>query len=316
MEHFKLITYTSKMHEPKPGLLIDNRVITIGAMINKFERLRIKDSTISQLSMINIIESWQIFLPVLKEIIDDAQNGLISNENIQPLDNVNLCPPLLYPNSLICAGANYIDHMMEMTGKTIEKAKVMPYFFLKSPIHTIIGPEDCIRLPNNSKKIDWEAELAVVIGKITRHVRVDDALSYVAGYTIINDLTARDLTMRLDWPNFKSDFFAAKTFDTSAPMGPWIVPSEQIDNPNNLNIKLWVNDNLMQDSNTENMIFDIAEQISHLSNHITLKPGDVLSTGTPAGVGKPRNIYLHPGDRIRVYIEGIGTLENNVVQGD
>jgi 2-keto-4-pentenoate hydratase/2-oxohepta-3-ene-1,7-dioic acid hydratase in catechol pathway len=147
-------------------------------------------------------------------------------------------------------------------------------------------------------------------------VAAADALDYVAGYTIVNDVSARDLGNREDWPRWGQDWLSHKTFETSAPMGPWIIPAAQIPDPHNLDIGLWVNTEKMQDSNSSNLIFNINEQIEFLSKRVTLQPGDVISTGTPSGVGRPRGIFLKPGDTVRIEIEGIGTLENPVVQGD
>jgi 2-keto-4-pentenoate hydratase/2-oxohepta-3-ene-1,7-dioic acid hydratase in catechol pathway len=142
-------------------------------------------------------------------------------------------------------------------------------------------------------------------------VKKADAMKHVAGYTIVNDLSARDHAIREDWP-FRHDWLWQKSFDASAPMGPWIVPAGDIKNPQNLKIDLWVNDRHEQDTNTNQMVFDIGEQIEDLSRQITLQPGDVISTGTGAGVGRPKGRFLNPGDRVRITIEGVGTLEHRV----
>ena len=140
-------------------------------------------------------------------------------------------------------------------------------------------------------------------------------LDYVAGYTIMNDLSLRDQGARTDW-NFRVDWFAHKCFDTSAPMGPWITPKSQIKDIYDVNLKLWVNDELMQNASSKYMHFNIAEQISYLSERLTLRPGDVISTGTPSGVGRPRGIFLKPGDTVTMEVEGIGKMTNPVVQGE
>jgi 2,4-diketo-3-deoxy-L-fuconate hydrolase len=166
-------------------------------------------------------------------------------------------------------------------------------------------------LPRTSSQIDWEAEIGVVIGRAAHDVSLDQAMNCVAGYTIVNDLSARDLNRREDW-TFGTDWFRGKSFDGSAPMGPWITPAEAIPDPHNLVIQLCVNDQLMQDSSSRQMHFNIPEQIQYLSEQLTLRPGDVISTGTPAGVGRPRGIYLKPGDEVTITIEGLGTLRNRV----
>jgi 2-keto-4-pentenoate hydratase/2-oxohepta-3-ene-1,7-dioic acid hydratase in catechol pathway len=212
------------------------------------------------------------------------------------------------------AGANYADHLLEMTGKPPpDKSTCEPFFFLKTTDGTIIGPNETIKLPAFSKKVDWEVEIAVVIGKKGRHIPLDQAMGYIAGYTIINDVSARDKSRRDDVP-FIFDWIGQKCFDTSAPMGPWITPADQIGDPENLSLKLWVNDTLHQDSNTQQMFFKYAEQISYLSEHVTLNPGDVIATGTPAGVGHGKGEYLKDGDVVRIVIEGIGELINPCVQ--
>jgi 2-keto-4-pentenoate hydratase/2-oxohepta-3-ene-1,7-dioic acid hydratase in catechol pathway len=159
--------------------------------------------------------------------------------------------------------------------------------------------------------VDWEAELVAVIGRPAKNVSVDDALGYVAGYTVGNDLSARDLSARLHLSGnspFKYDWVSHKSFDGACPVGPWIAPAKEIPDPQNLSIKLWVNDVLKQDSHTSKMIFSTAEQIAHLSTRITLHPGDLILTGTPAGVGMARQEFLKAGDEVKVWIERIGTL--------
>jgi 2-keto-4-pentenoate hydratase/2-oxohepta-3-ene-1,7-dioic acid hydratase in catechol pathway len=159
--------------------------------------------------------------------------------------------------------------------------------------------------------VDWEAEIAVVIGRECRNVGVEDALEYVAGLTIANDLSARDHLKRAgiaaESP-FKFDWVSQKCFDGALPLGPWIVPLDEAGDVGNLGIRLWVNDGLMQDSSSSNLIFTMAEQIAHLSTRLTLMPGDVIATGTPAGCGAARGRFLQAGDRVRVWVENIGEL--------
>jgi 2-keto-4-pentenoate hydratase/2-oxohepta-3-ene-1,7-dioic acid hydratase in catechol pathway len=161
--------------------------------------------------------------------------------------------------------------------------------------------------------VDWEVELAAVIGRPARNVTLETALDHVAGYTIANDLSARDAMRRPQLPDnspFKLDWLTQKCFEGSCPLGPWIAPARDIPRPQGLAMKLWVNDELMQDSNTSQMIFTTAEQIAHLSTLVTLFPGDLVLTGTPAGVGP-----LAVGDRVEVEVEGIGVLANEVAAG-
>ena len=166
-----------------------------------------------------------------------------------------------------------------------------------------------------SKTMDWEVELAAVIGRPAKNVSIEKALDYVAGYTICNDLSARDMGRRPhigETSPFKADWTSHKSFDGSCPMGPWIVPASEIGDPHNLGMKLWVNDVIKQDSNSGQMIFNTNEQIAQLSSRITLHPGDVIMTGTPAGVGAARKEFLKAGDTVKLWIEKIGTLTNKM----
>ena len=226
--------------------------------------------------------------------------------------------PLLYPSAIFSAAANYYGHRAEMgvDQELVDKTKVKPYMFLKSPAHTVIGPGDEIRIPHVTQKVDWEAELGVVIGRYGRNLKPENAGSIVAGYTIFNDVSARDLGRRDEWPRFPMNWFGQKTFETSAPMGPWIIPVSSIPDPYKLKIDLWVNDDHMQDAEAGMMVFNIEEQIEFLSARITLRPGDLIATGTPAGVGAGQGIFLKPGDKVRITIGGIGALENSVVEGE
>ncbi len=163
--------------------------------------------------------------------------------------------------------------------------------------------------------MDWELELGAVIGKPAKNLSTEEALSCVAGYTILNDVSARDLARRTDWP-FVTDWFGQKTFDDAMPMGPWIVPARQIGDPQDLTLKTWINGTLMQDSNTSDMIFSLAEQIEYLTRRVTLYPGDVVATGTPAGVGSTRGQFLRPGDVIQMEIGKIGSFTTPVIEDD
>ena len=231
------------------------------------------------------------------------------------VETVRLHAPVV-PPVIWCAAANYTDHVLEMSGRTLgPKSQSTPYFFMKSGPHSVVGPGDAIRYPAASKALDWEAEIGVVIGRTTKGASVDDAMDAVVGYTIVNDLSARDLTRRhdTDGGHFGADWISAKSFDDGAPMGPWITPKGAIADPHALAIRLWVNDELQQDSSSSFMFWTIPEQIAYISRQITLRPGDVIATGTPAGCGRPRNIYMKPGDRVTIEIEGLGTLQNEVI---
>ena len=188
------------------------------------------------------------------------------------------------------------------------------WHFIKAA-RSLANPGATVKVSNYSEQMDWEAELAAVIGRPAKHVPIAKALGYVAGYTVANDLSARDRGRRphiADTSPFKADWVAHKSFDGSCPLGPWIVPASDIKDPQNLGIKLWVNGVIKQDSNTSKMIFNLAEQIAHLSSRLTLHPGDLILTGTPAGVGAGRGEFLKAGDVVKVWIEKIGEISNKI----
>jgi len=238
------------------------------------------------------------------------------------LKKAKLAAPILYPGNLYCAGANYTDHVAEMEraqgrtpGPNMKELGEKPWHFVKSSASAIVGPGAAVKLPAYAKSVDWEIELAAVIGRKAKDVPVERALACVAGYTIANDLSARDAMRRAKNPPgspFHYDWVSQKCFDGACPLGPWIVPAGEIREPGNLGLKLWINGELMQDSNTGRMIFDTAEQIAMLSSRVTLQPGDLILTGTPAGVGMGRGRFLQPGDKLKLWIENIGELEHSI----
>lgn len=221
-----------------------------------------------------------------------------------PLGGVKLCAPILRPPKIICIGLNYRDHAEESNMAIPTRPTVFAKFAT-----SIIGPEDEIVLPKASTQPDYEAELAVVIGKRCRYVRKDDWRDVVFGYTIVHDVSARDFQLAT------SQWIMGKVFDTFCPMGPCLVTADEIADPHALDIKLSIGGEMLQNSNTRHLIFDIPTLIEHLSSVFTLEPGDVISTGTPAGVGFARKPprYLKAGDYCTVYVEGIGELRNPVV---
>jgi 2-keto-4-pentenoate hydratase/2-oxohepta-3-ene-1,7-dioic acid hydratase in catechol pathway len=200
-------------------------------------------------------------------------------------------------------------------GPTMKDLGEKPWHFVKTSRSSVVGPGAKVALPAYSQKVDWEVELAAVIGRSAKDVPADKALACVAGYTIANDLSARDAMKRDKNPPsspFHYDWVSQKCFEGSCPLGPWIVPAAEIGDPHRLGIRLWVNGELMQDSNTSKLIFDTAEQIAMLSSRVTLHPGDLVLTGTPAGVGMGRSRFLKAGDTVKLWIENIGELAHTV----
>lgn len=227
---------------------------------------------------------------------------------VSPVDAVTATrrlAPLLYPGKILCAGANYFDHLAEMGMPGAKKADQRLFFFMKPPRNAVVGEGATVHMPIGTKAFDWEIELALVIGKTARNVPVETALSHVAAWTVAIDFSARDHN-RAPETFYKLDWVAGKANDTCCPMGPRLVPS--IGDPQDVGLKLWVNGEAKQDGRSTDMIFSVAEQISTASRIMTLDPGDVLLTGTPAGVGVPKQTFLKVGDRVDAEIEGIGRL--------
>ena len=220
------------------------------------------------------------------------------------LAEVQLLAPIPRPPKFICVGLNYRDHALE-TGLAIPS---VPTIFSKFS-NVVIGPGAPIVLPNISKRPDYEAEFAFVIGHGGRHIPASRALDYVFGYTIVNDVSARD------YQTITSQWLMGKSFDTFAPMGPWIVTRDEIADPHALDLTLEIGGEILQHSNTRELVFGVPALIEYISSVVTLEPGDIVSTGTPAGVGYTRKPprYLRPGDEVIIRIQGIGELRNPVI---
>jgi len=257
--------------------------------------------------MTEILPREEVWLLALDEILDGVIDYFHGNPEFGRLfvstRGAQLKAPILRPGKIICVGRNYAEHARERGSE----ASAQPIFFLKSN-NAICGPGDAIVIPPNSTQVDYEAELAVVIGKGGKNITEEEAYEHVAGYTILNDVTARDMQAA------DTQWFRGKSCDTFAPIGPWIVTRDEISDPHDLRLSLDLNGETMQDSNTGNMIFKIPYLISYLSQSMTLEPGDILSTGTPAGIGASRTppVFLKPGDTVSVTVERIGTLTNSV----
>jgi 2-keto-4-pentenoate hydratase/2-oxohepta-3-ene-1,7-dioic acid hydratase in catechol pathway len=304
MASYRLVTHAAA-DGPRAGIVIGEELFDVAQLTGGAA-----DTTV-----LGILHDWAASSDRLTESAARAEPGAG-----QPLTKVRLLAPILWPSAIYCAGANYADHAAEMaraSGRAPEPDPhtlgAKPWHFLKAGRSTLAADRDTIRISEASKTMDWEIELAAVIGRAAKNVPLGSALDHVAGYTIANDLSARDMGRRShvsETSPFRFDWVAHKSFDGSCPLGPWIVPSKDIPDPQRLGLKLWVNDVVKQESNTSQMIFSLAEQIEHLSSRITLQPGDVILTGTPAGVGAARGEFLKAGDVVRLSIESIGTLTN------
>ncbi|MBI1291392.1 2-keto-4-pentenoate hydratase [bacterium] len=305
MSGYRLVTYCHGSGAPGAGILVDQTVFAAADLFGGAP------------SVLDLLQTWDRTRAVIAEGISAGKLKAGT-----PLTEVTLEAPVQYPANFFCAGANYWDHLEEMaelvkqmTGKapSLEKAPE-PWFFVKTTRGTIVGEGSAVAIPSFTQKLDWEAELGVVIGRKTHDISEADALSAVAGYLIVDDLSARDLVRREGSP-FIYDWIGQKCFDGAAPMGPWLTPAEFVSNPDDLAMTLKVNGVGKQDSSTGQMVHSIAEQIAYLSRHVTLYPGDIIATGTPAGVGMPKNEFLKPGDVVRIEIAELGTLTHSLVAG-
>lgn len=293
----KLLTF-KKNKQFKLGVKTNKGIIDIEQAVKKFPRENISTD------IMDIIEKGQSAVKYLKEYIDELpyEEALYIEE-----ENVDWGPAVTRPNKIICVGLNYKKHADE-TNSPYPKN---PVLFTKYN-NTLTGHKKIIKIPKVTKKLDYEVELGIVIGKRVKNVTEDDALEYVFGYTVTNDLSARDL-------QFESpQWLLGKSCDDFCPVGPFIVTTDNIDNPNNLTLKTEVNGEIRQQSNTSDMIFTCEEIVSYISKHMTLEPGDLILTGTPEGVvlGYPEEEqeFLKAGDRVTVEIEKIGRLTNKFVE--
>jgi 2-keto-4-pentenoate hydratase/2-oxohepta-3-ene-1,7-dioic acid hydratase in catechol pathway len=234
-----------------------------------------------------------------------------------PASRAKFEAPVPCPRKLLCLAGNYAEHNVESGREARSKKNMIPRVFMKPPSTTVNRPGGDIVLGRNARFVDWEVELAIVMGKTAKHVQPRSASRYIAGYTIVNDISERDFRIRKrkkteDFDRF-FDWLNGKWPDGFAPMGPCITTRDEIDDPQKLAIRLDLNDETMQEDTTGSMIFNCREIVSFISKFVTLEPGDVIATGTPAGIGKAQDRKLEAGDTLRCEIEGIGVLENPVV---
>ena len=301
---FKLATYQSD-RGARAGLVVGDKIIDVADATG----------TAEDASVIALLADWAATLKRLDGVAEKAA------ATAKPLSSVKLLAPIPLPVAIYCAGANYRDHANEMARAQGKPDPVDPHtlglhswHFMKIG-HCVTAGGTTVKMPPKSKKVDWEVELAVVIGKTCRNATLDNALDFVMGYTIGNDLSARDLGTRAGLPdksNFRADWVSHKCFDGACPMGPWITLARDIGNPHDLKLGLDVNGVVKQNSNTKELIFNINEQIVDISSRITLHPGDIILTGTPAGVGAGKGEFLKAGDKIRCWVDKIGDLVNTM----
>jgi 2-keto-4-pentenoate hydratase/2-oxohepta-3-ene-1,7-dioic acid hydratase in catechol pathway len=252
-----------------------------------------------------ILDNWADCDDLIAAFVSDQPSGFAQGSLAIDAD---FAAPLANPGKFVCIGSNYHDHIAEMP---IPMVPTYPYAFVKPVNNTMRGPGETVPVPKKAKLMDWEAELAIVIGKTCIDVSAADALGVVAGYVNFNDLSARDWLDKR--PPIGVDWVQHKAFDGFAPFGPYIVPSRFIPDPQDLPVKLSVNGVLKQDSNTAEMVFGVAAIIEHLTSIMTLYPGDVIATGTPAGTGHGKGEYLKAGDVVRMEVGPMGELVTPIV---
>jgi 2-keto-4-pentenoate hydratase/2-oxohepta-3-ene-1,7-dioic acid hydratase in catechol pathway len=260
-------------------------------------------------TLLGLLDHW--------ETVAGQLRGL-TPADFEAVTDARLDIPIRFPRKVVCAGANYFAHLAEMGVETPDPVGA-PYFFLKPPTTSVIGPGDAIVLPDRPDgRIDWEAELGVVIGRPARNVDERHVIDHIAGYIIVNDVSARDRLGRPDAvaPPFGFDWTSAKAEDTFCPMGPGVTPAWLIDDPQDLRIRLSVNESVKQDSSTADMMNSAFAVVAAASRIMTLEPGDVIATGSPAGVGVVRGEFLQPGDEVTIGIDGLGVLRNPVVEAE
>ncbi|MEU2623346.1 fumarylacetoacetate hydrolase family protein [Streptomyces sp. NPDC007157] len=296
-----------------PGLLAGARVRDLSGLVASVRAL---------------VEDWDTWLPRLHELADDADHA---DGTWRDLAELRVLTPI-EPGQILQSGANYRKHVVDLVaaekesvhGATPREARAdaetmmderirdgVPYLFLGSP-RALCGPYDDIVLPALGEQHDWELELALVIGRSGKDIPAEEAMSYVAGYTISNDLTTRDRLYRPDLKAIGTDWFTAKNADTFLPTGPFLVPAEFVGDPGDLRITLRHNGVVRQDESTKDMIFDIPRLIAYASTTTTLRPGDLLLTGSPGGNGAHWGVFLRPGDVIEAEITGLGHQRNTV----
>ena len=278
----KLIRF-GEFEKEKPGVIMNDKWLDVSEFITDYDERFFEEERLLQ----------------LKKILSEKQ------KNLKPINkNTRLGSPVARPSKIICIGLNYIDHAKE-TGAAIP---LEPIIFFKSTT-SLCGPFDDVVIPKNSKKTDWEVELALVISKKASYIEEKNAMDYVAGYCLHNDYSEREFQLERG-----GQWVKGKSCDSFAPLGPFLATTDEIEDANNLKMWLSVNGKTFQNSNTSNLIFKIPFLIHYISHFMTLLPGDVISTGTPPGVGlgiKPIPVYLRAGDKVELGIEGLGTQRQN-----
>lgn len=324
---FKLGTFSTSGGAPFPGMVIDEGVVALQYLGAPLAACA---------TMLDVLENWERNFEALRRA-----SSTVRPEQLQPLSGLRVHAPVPKPGTVYCSGANYKKHVVDLIiahqeqaetqGMTLDQKRAWgmklmderaangtPFVFIK-PQSAVTGPFDPIVVPYDSKKPDWELELAVVMGRRARRVSRDRALEYVAGYTVVNDITLRERVFRrkTDSPELGMDFTVSKGAPSFLPMGPYLVPAAFVGDPQRLRVTLKLNAKAMQDEDTADMIFTVARLIEYLSSAVELQPGDIICTGSPAGNGMHYNRFIQDGDVLEGSITGpkmsLGTQRNPCV---
>ncbi len=339
---FRLMNYRQRGEIRGPiqvGLAFDERIFPLEAFVTLHPAAQelIEASRYSELTpggVQGLLINWEQNLELLSDLAAFVQqqgmeHALWRGKQLS-LQEVSVLAPVVRPTKMLFAGANYERHVREVENWkeataggpdvrnfSVDKSTTRPYVFVKLP-YCLIGPYDAVIHPHSYQQLDWEGELALIIGKRGKHIPVERAMEYVAGFTIANDYSLRSMNMRADWPGLRSDWFGGKNFDTAACLGPYLVPRAFVPNYLNLGRRLLVNGVVKQDASTEGMIFKPDEIIAFVSSIVTLEPGDVIATGSPPGAGFASGEYLKVGDVVELEMEGLGRQRNVIIaeEGD
>jgi 2-keto-4-pentenoate hydratase/2-oxohepta-3-ene-1,7-dioic acid hydratase in catechol pathway len=279
---------------------------------------RVLDLTNVYPSALAFLEAGEVGMSACLSAVERAEAGEALAGQVHPLASVRLRPPVPQARKLLALAGNYQEHVAEGGRPTHAKEETYPYFFMKPPSTTLVGSGEPVIHPRIARKLDYEGEFVIVIGRRGKHIPAEQAYRYVAGYTIMNDVSERGFASK-EPPKVERerdrffDWLVGKWFDSAAPCGPWLVTRDEIEDPHALRLRTRVNGETRQDSSTAAMIFTVPEIIAFISRVVTLEPGDLIATGTPGGVGSARGLFLQPGDVVEVEIERIGVLRNTLV---
>ncbi len=318
----KLSTFVFKGEERVGAVIARDKILIDLAAVEKTAARREKRSRNEFYgTMMEFIEAGNKAMAAARKLVKEVEASLgdepkVDGKSTHLVAKLKLRAPMPNPRKLFCLAGNYQDHIEEGGGRMTAQDKETPRVFMKPPTTTVIGPDDKILIPPVAQAVDWEGELAVVIGRKGKAIASKDALKHVAGYTVMNDVSERQLEIKkrsssrpkdewFDWLN-------GKWLDTSAPLGPWIVTTDEIKNPQDLDISTFINGSRKQHNNTGQMLYYVANIIEYISAIITLEPGDIISTGTISGVGATTGTFLKDGDRVEIEISKIGVLKNDV----